>query len=680
MSQTDYPWVRPPAVPLITHDPYFCIWSMDDRLTEGWTRHWTSAEQRMFGVAIIDGQPYRFMGNQITQRGLFTMEQKSLQVWPLRTIYTFEAAGLSLTLTFLSPLLLDDLKLASSPVTYITAAAQSLDGKAHRLEIFFSIAAVTAVENRREEVVWGRHNLGSLNALSAAGAKQRMLERSGDNLRIEWGTLYLAIPGEMADLWPGFWYTGLASQIDHGHLPLADDMRMPRQAADEEPHLSACLRFGLVGAEMVSRTLMVAYDDQYSIEYLHTRLRPYWRKNDVQVDELLCAGWAGYPAILQRCITFDEAMMADLTQVGGEQYAVLCALAYRQAIAAHKLVAAPDGTPLFFSKENFSNGCIATIDITYPSAPLFLLLNPALLKGMLTPILDYAMTARWKFPFAPHDLGRYPLANGQVYGGGERVEEDQMPVEESGNVLILLAALVETDGNAEYSRKYLPILKRWADYLMEKGLDPENQLCTDDFAGHLAHNTNLSIKAILGLAGYARLLERLDQPQQAAIYRQQAEQMAAAWQTTAADGDHSRLTFDRPGTWSQKYNLVWDALLGFNLFSPALARQEVAFYLRQQNQYGLPLDSRRSYTKLDWIIWSASLAENPADFRAFIAPLHTWVNESPDRVPLPDWIETTDGHAYHFRARSVVGGLFFSLLKDPAVWQKWLRATTGKAS
>lgn len=673
MSELAYPWLRPPAVPLITHDPYFSIWSMENRLTEGWTRHWTSAEQRMLGVAMIDGHPFRFLGDRFRQREMPAMEQRALEVWPLRTIYTFEAAGVQLALTFLAPLLLEDLDLASRPVTYVTFTARSLDGKTHQVELFFSIAAVAAVENRCEEVVWARHRLENLSVLSAGAAKQRMLERSGDNLRIEWGNLYLAAPGEASDLWPGYWYEALAGLLDHGAFPQADDMRMPRQAGDEEPHLSVRFQLGQVGSEAVARTCLVAYDDQYSIEYLGTRLRPYWRRNGTQVDGLLSSAWEEFASLAQRCQNFDEELMADLAGAGGKQYAVLCALAYRQAVAAHKLVAAPNGTPLFFSKENFSNGCIATIDVTYPSAPLFLLLNPRLLKGMLTPILDYAMTDRWRFPFAPHDLGRYPLANGQVYGGGERGEEDQMPVEESGNVLILLAALAQVDGDAEYARKYLPILQRWADFLVEKGLDPEDQLCTDDFAGHMAHNTNLSIKAILGLAGFARMLQLLGESQEGQAIGQHADRMAKAWHVNAADGDHYRLTFDQPGTWSQKYNLVWDSLLGFGLFPVEVARQEVAYYLGKQNRFGLPLDSRRSYTKLDWIIWSASLAEDETNFRALVEPLYRWADQSPDRVPLPDWFETTDGHHYHFRARSVVGGLFFKLLKDRSLWQKWLR-------
>ena len=164
----------------------------------------------------------------------------------------------------------------------------------------------------------------------------------------------------------------------------------------------------------------------------------------------------------------------------------------------------------------------------------------------------------------------------------------------------------------------------------------------------------------------------------AARYRHSAEDAAAAWTRDARDGDHYALTFGGEGTWSQKYNLVWDRLLGLGLFGADVARSELAHYRAAMQTYGLPLDSRKTYTKLDWIFWSATLTGSREDFDALAAPVYRWLDETPSRVPLTDWYETTDGRKVGFQARSVVGGVFIARLADEGVWKKWRgRAAAG---
>ena len=209
-----------------------------------------------------------------------------------------------------------------------------------------------------------------------------------------------------------------------------------------------------------------------------------------------------YQSIMERCRNFDAMIMKDAEKAGGKKYAEICAASYRQVITAHKLFTDKEGNLMFFSKENNSNGCINTVDLTYPSAPLFLIYNPELQKAMMTSIFEYSASGRWNKPFAAHDLGTYPIANGQVYGG-------DMPIEESGNMVILAAAIAKAEGNANYAKKYWDLLTIWTNYLVEYGQDPENQLCTDDFAGHWAHNANLSVKAIMGIAAYSELAKML---------------------------------------------------------------------------------------------------------------------------------------------------------------------------
>ena len=660
--------VRVPAVPLITHDPYFSIWSMNDKLTDAPTRHWTGTPQPLTGLVRIDGHVFRWMGG--SRQSTPAIRQTGLEITVTHTTYHFEEQGVRLDVSFLSPLLPNDLDLMSRPISYVTMRAAATDGASHKVQVLVGASPVLAVDTPTQQVVWSRSRLQGMNVLRASHFQQPVLEKSGDNLRIDWGSVLLAVPDQ-----PGASQATLPqdlaeSTFGSGKQLLEDDVDMPRRA-DEAAALVASLDLGDVSAGPVSRYILIGYDDLYPIEYMKRWMPAYWRRKGMTIGELLETADREYPAIDRRAREFDSHLLSDLRQVGGDAYADLAILAFRQTIAAHKLVVDIDGQPMLFPKENFSNGCIATVDVIYPSSPFFLYFNPDLLKAQLLPLMEYTRTGRWHFPFAPHDLGTYPKANGQVYGGGERGEEDQMPVEESGNMLLMFAALAKFENKADFVDQYWPELRRWAEYLQQVGMDPVSQLSTDDFAGHLAHNANLSIKAILGLASYAALADRTHRNDEAEKYRNLARQMAKQWVGLAADGDHFRLAFDKPGTWSQKYNLVWDRILDLNIFSPSVASTEVQFYLTHLNSFGLPLDSRKAYTKLDWEVWSATLAENRKDFDALIAPLKRFINESPSRVPLTDFYGTTDGKQQAFQARSVVGGVYMPLLTN-----RWKLAET----
>lgn len=665
---------RPPAVPLVPHDPYLSIWSMADHLTDEPTKHWTGTVQSLCGLLRVDGKVYRVIGRE--PRNAPALEQTSLKVLPTHTVYQFQGAGIALTLTFLTPALPDDLDVLSRPVTYLTWSIHSTDSGIHKVQAYFDASAQLAVDSiLTERVAWSRYRLGDIQVLRMGTQQQPVLEKSGDDLRIDWGYLYVVAPPatgsfEAATVRP----EAIESFSKAGRVPESDDLQIDQPYAQALPVLADSFDFGDVTGAPVSHHLILAYDDLYSIAYFQRRLKPYWRRNGMDIDELLRAALNDYPSLEQRSNAFDNHLVADLQHAGGEQYAQLAALAFSQTIAAHKLAVDFDNTPLFFSKENFSNGSIDTVDVTYPSSPFFLLFNATLLKAQLQPILVYADLPRWKFPFAPHDLGRYPLANGQQYGAGEASERDQMPVEESGNMLLMIAGIAQVEGNASFAKTYWPTLTKWAEYLKEKGLDPENQLCTDDFAGHLAHNANLSIKAILALAAYGKLAGDLGQHDVAAQYASMASDFAKRWVKLANDGDHFRLAFDRPGTWSQKYNLVWDHLLRLNLFPPEVVEKELAFYKSHQNKYGLPLDNRADYTKLDWLAWTASLTNSPAGFQALFDPAYQFATESQSRVPLTDWYDTKTGKQVGFQARSVVGGIFVQMLYDPAIWKKYANA------
>jgi len=256
-----------------------------------------------------------------------------------------------------------------------------------------------------------------------------------------------------------------------------------------------------------------------------------------------------------------------------------------------------------------------------------------------------------------------------------------MPVEECGNMLLMTALYAHVTGDRGFVERHRKPLAQWADYLEKVGVDPEEQLCTDDFMGHLAHNVNLSAKTICALGAYSRMCRLLNDEPKARRFGELATKMAAEWVRLADDGDHHRLAFDQPGTWSMKYNLVWDGILKLGLFPDEVVAKEIAYYLKIQNPYGLPLDNRDTLTKTDWLLWVASLSKDREDFQRFVAPVMRFLRETPHPLPFPDSYKTDTasgmwGHhpgEFHLFSRVVIGGVFIQFLQDESMWMKWAK-------
>jgi hypothetical protein len=616
------------------------------------TAHCTNADRRSFLDFGL------FMDPAVDKSFETTAVQKTVNVMPTQTFYEFECGPVQLELIFTSPLLMDNLDLLSRPINYITWQVKSLDGQNHDVQIYFEASPEFAVNKINQSITSDMFTENGLTYLKTGTIEQPVLEKSGDNLRIDWGYFYLTSKtdksatmsvGEAASLKNDF--------ISNGKLSGTIDKTLPEKMYEGMTALSYSKQYGDVGSTMVGDYLMIGYDDLYSIQYFGDNLPAYWTKGGtVDIRQAFSLASQDYADIMDQCSDFDSQLMEDAEAAGGKKYADMCALSYRQSISAHKLVKSKDDELLFLSKENNSNGSIGTVDVTYPSSPLYLIYNPDLLKGMLNGIFYYSESGKWTKPFAAHDIGTYPLANGQTYGR-------DMPVEEAGNMLVLTTAIAAMEGNADYAEKHWETLSTWANYLLENGLDPEEQLCTDDFAGHLAHNANLSVKAIMGIAGYGKLAGMLGKNDIAEEYTSTARGMALEWIEMDKEDDHFRLTFDQPDTWSQKYNLVWDKILDMEIFPVEVSQKEIAYYLTKQLDYGLPLDSRKTYTKSDWVMWTATLAGDVETFQKLSDPIWKYCNETESRVPLSDWHETTDGKAVGFKARSVVGGYFMKLLE-----------------
>src|ERR1043165_1472899 len=268
------PPLRAPAVPLVTHDPYFSTWSVTDSLAQEWPKHWTGYGRGMCGLVRVDGKAYRFLG--LFPPELPAVEQLSVEVLPTRTIYRFRAGGIELVLAFITPALPHDLDLLSRPVTYVQVTARSVAGGAHAVAVYLDVSADWAV-NTEEQVTWSRFALDGMQVLRIGSLEQPVLRKSGDNLRIDWGYVYLAVPlqdGPAARTVLTDFRSARESFATGGDLPAADDLRMPRLASDQWPVMACAFDLGRVGRGEAIRHVLLAYDELFAIEYLNRHLRP----------------------------------------------------------------------------------------------------------------------------------------------------------------------------------------------------------------------------------------------------------------------------------------------------------------------------------------------------------------------------------------------------------------------
>ncbi len=640
---------RAASIPLVTHDPYFSIWSSSDHLYDTDTVHWTGKRQQIRGYLTVDKTVYCFMGDKEFHQ---ILPQISLDVTATATTYTFENDKVRLCCRFTSPLILSDPLLVSRPCTYIDFMVEKKN--ADNVQLDFIVSADLVRQEKDEVAGFAGTFKQGFSYASMGRMRQQPLGSSGDHTTIDWGYVYLA-----------------------GN----DKSTITYDAANEAIRCQAANLNG-------QTTLILAYDDLASINYFGEWRKAYWTTKYKTIQEAISAAFADQKKVYKQASEIDCEIEAKAKKIGGDEYAFLCVMSYRHAIAAHKLITDEDQNLIFLSKENDSNGCIGTVDVSYPSVPLFMLYNTEYVKGMLRPIFRFADCDVWTYDFAPHDVGRYPYAWGQVYGRSDEENRrfrsenqfvyppyymypsgsnvyglrDQMPVEECGNMLIMTAMVCRMEQNVSFALPYMETLKKWREYLIRYGADPGEQLCTDDFAGHLSHNTNLSVKAIMGIEGYAQIAALAGEKDEAKKYHKIAVDMASDWEKRAKADDHYQLVFGegKKDTWSLKYNLIWDKLWKSGLFSDEVYEKELAYYKKKANRYGTPLDSRAAYTKSDWILWCAAM-DNTA---ALIQPVAAYLKETTTRVPFSDWYQTDSGMYCYFIARSVQGGIFMPMLAE----------------
>jgi len=637
-------FARLPAIPLITQDPLVSVWAASDLMNDPHTIHWCGQKKPIKGTFAVDGKTYSFLSTASRAEFAKTVYQ---EVTPLTTSWAVKADGVLCEVRFTSPFTPDDLDLASMPVTLVSIKYTCEDGKEHtidtNLSIFKSICYNGSFKDVEPKLIHTILKDGDVNIGIFGQAMQKPLSVCGDNVSMDWGYLLL--------------YSKCGIQESPKGFDFVDSRRI--NDSDE-------LKF------------IIAYDDIASINYFGTLCKPLYTRTGMGASDAARYALDNFDGITAKCDGWDKRILDDAKKTDTEGYDEIISASWRQTWSAHKLIVTPSGAPALLSKENDSNGCIGTVDVSYPSIPMFLKYCPELVNAMCLPVLEFADMPVWEYDFAPHDVGRYPNATGQVYGRKAiptasigRGESHlpyytfpagtdfynfhlQMPVEECGNMLIMMYAATQYGASDGLCKKYRHHLDKWVKYLLEYGEDPGEQLCTDDFAGHLAHNVNLALKAIVGVAAYAKIIG--DES-----YMQKARDMANTVMSKIGTKGNTPLTLTGEG-WSMKYNLLWDRVLGLGLFPDEFYKNEISSYIPKINKYGLPLDSRSPRTKSDWLCWIAAMADDKEERDTLIRPLVRYLNETATRVPFSDLYDTNTGDYIAFIARSVQGGVFALML------------------
>ena len=656
--------IRPPAAPLIVRSPYLSTWQRSTVSPGTWQTFWNGDTTAMAGIVRIDGTSFVFAGDPSIGDAGAALEQTHLTLTATRSVFTLQSRGVQITLEYLSPIEPGDLQRQSIPMAWVLVTARSIDGASHDVSLYLDVSGEWLSGDPSQQFTWAPVSVpysgGALQAWTMQLAEQQILTEIDD--RAQWGTIILATP-QISGLsyQSGPSGTVRTQFVDQGVLLDTDDTSYTSIGGDGYPSFGFALDLGQVGSQPQTRQFSLGQVRTPLVCYLGTPLQPLWTEYFSDWQQMLAFFHADIAGARQRANTLDAKVSADARKAGGAKYEALCVLSLRQAYGATELAVGPDNTPWAFLKEISSDGDTSTVDVIFPASPVWIYLDPQYLSLLLRPIFGYPASGQWTARFAPHDLGPYPTASGYPHNGGEN-----MPVEESGNMLIMAAAYTRAAPGTTalvYLQANYRWLKRWADYLVATLPDPGLQNQTDDFAGKIAHSVNLALKGIVAVAAMGQIAEGCGEQADAIHFRAKAKQFIAYWLKHAQAPGHSHLglTYRRPGRreWGNTYNAYPDALLGTGLVPDSVAAEQAAFYRTKTNRFGLPLQTPHRYGKTDWQMWLAAWLHRYPISQELIEREYRYANTTQSRVPFCDLYSTISGdQVYGFQARPVQGGIF----------------------
>ncbi|KAH8892980.1 DUF1793-domain-containing protein [Thozetella sp. PMI_491] len=652
--------LRPPAIPLAVSSPYLNTWLRGDNLPGNWPTFWTGAVTGWQGFVSVDGTSYNWMGGA---PGPALVTQTSFEYTATRSIFKFNVANkVEMTATFLSPVYPDDLVKKSLQASYVEVSVVTTDGGSHNVSVYMDVTGEFLEGDRSLPLWWDTGVWNGVHYHRIRPGNEVILQEKSE--QPNWGTVFFGTGDGQGMSYQIGADTVVRNQFVNS-LTLSNTVDTNFRAVNNNwPTFAFAHNLGNVNSKAVSTLFALTVCQIPVIKFLgassdaQTLNAPWFSKWNDGIYST--ADWVnGYAAEAAYSTTIDNKVRSDSVAVGGNDYAAITTLAVRQAWAGLQPARGATQDYLFL-KEISSNSDIETVDVIFPAFPMLAYFNVTNVKLLLDPLYENQENGHYPKTSAIHDLGTFPNAVGYPTGNDE-----PMPVEECGNMLIMTLSYAEKSGDIAYLNKHYNILQQWTHYLIDLSLIPEEQLSTDDFAGRLVNQTNLALKGIIGIAAMGRVNQLTGRADNyTSIAQSYIEQWYGLGVNTAASPPHTTLQYGNGDSWGLLYNLYADKLLNLNLVKSSIYDQQSNFYASKMNSYtyGVPLDTRHTYTKLDWEAWAAAIA-SPSVRASFYSKMTNWLGSTGSREPMTDWYETTNGNtAGGFRARPVVGGLFAQLI------------------
>ncbi|CZR65302.1 probable glutaminase GtaA [Phialocephala subalpina] len=629
--------VRPPAIPLAVKSPYFNTWLSAGNggyLAGEWQQFWAGQTTAWTGFIRVDGTPYIWMGNP---GGALTVSQKAFEYTSTKSMFTMNVGGLvEMNITFMSPLTPNDQKRQSLLFSYLEVVVQSLDGPSHEVQLYTDISAEWVAGDRSSIAQWEYGVTGDQIAYHKV-YRQTQLLFSETNDQADWGHWYWATKNVNNLTFQSGQNKLVRNAFKrNGKLDDTNDVNY-RAINNDHPVFGFSVDLGSVTESINTLyTLGLMQEDaiQFDGETGIVPLTSLWTSYFLNEIDALSFFYNDYATAGSTASTLDAKISSDSLSIGGQDYLTITSLSARQAFGAGQLVGNLT-KQYFFLKEISSDGNIQTVDAIFPFHPILNYLQPSLLKLVLDPLFENQESGRYPNTFSMHDLGsHYPNATGYAAGNDE-----QQPLEECGNMLIMTLAYAQRISDTAYLNQHYAILKRWTQYLITEALIPANQISTDDFAGSLVNQTNLALKGIIGIGAMAVIANMTGNTADGVKYTNIANDYINEWQVLGIATDalpaHTTLGYGLNDTHGLLYNLYGDTELNLGLLPQSVYDMQSSFYPTVANKYGVPLDNRHSYTKSDWSLFAAAVASTSTQ-HLLISKFAKWINETTTHEAMTD--------------------------------------------